>query len=124
MDRNSLLERITLLRETELIKDEAFNYALSIISLLEKTEYDFNQEKLDIFITHAAIAAQRVVADDEEIRMDESVVNQLQDQESYEKAQGLLESILELPGIMLSISEKNLFLIHLCNILDESQKGV
>lgn len=110
-----LKEKIKILEDEKLISNEVANYTNSIIDFLER--YHFEELKLDMFITHFAMATQRSILNQDEYTIDEVIWSQVLKDKNFIKANKLLYKIIKEAPCQYLENEKKFLVLHLCNLL-------
>lgn len=113
-----LMERIRLLREYGMMDETAFEDILAIMKLF-KEEYgiELTEENAGIMITHMSSAFHRNVTGEEIDAMDACILEEIKEVPEYVRAERILVSIAS--GIKNDLSKKEMeyFLVHICNLL-------
>lgn len=117
--RNELLERLEILHSAGMIEDSVVELCEKTIDLiLEEVEHP-STEKMEIFVTHLAMAAHRILHDEIESELDSVILSSLQEEAVYEQANALVMRMEQLSNLNFPDSERHLLLIHVCNICKE-----
>ncbi len=109
-----LKERIEILHGANLINDELADFAYRVIEILNN--HPFDDELAGMFITHLAMASQRVIDHAELNDLDEAIWNQVKESAGYPQANELMKQIIELAPIEYPNSEKQFIIMHLSNM--------
>lgn len=117
--RKELQERLEILQSAGMIEDEVVVFCERTIDLIWEEIEQPSAEKMEIFVTHLAMAAQRILQRQEEEMVDAFIEEQLQSDPMYEKAKAILHKIEQLSNLEFPDSERHLLLIHVCNICKE-----
>lgn len=107
-------ERIKILYENAVISKEIAEFVYKILDYLEAENY--KQEKLEVFITHLAMASQRVLNNEECMVFDDSIWNQVECSTSYQKSLKIYKYICDVSPVKYPRSEEKFILLHLCNL--------
>jgi hypothetical protein len=118
MNLNELLmERLNILEENHVISKEACNFSkIAVMRILAEIP-DLEETKAVMFITHLAMAAQRILSGEDEIPLDFQVLKSVMDEPVYNQAQALRDELLLETEIQFPQSEKDFLSVHLCNLL-------
>lgn len=115
--KTEMYERIQILQVNGVISDKVADYTKSVVDriLLEVPEVE--QEKLEMFITHLAMAGKRAEEGTEENPMDEAILQGMKEEEAYEQAVVLRDQFLSMTDIKFPKTEQDFLSVHLCNLL-------
>ncbi len=115
--KTEMYERIQILQVNGVISEKVADYTRSIVDriLLEVPEVE--QEKLEMFITHLAMAGKRAEEGTEENPIDEAILQGMEEEEAYEHAVVLRDQFLSMTDINFPKTEKDFLSVHLCNLL-------
>lgn len=111
-----LRNRMRLLKDSNVISESNFEYMNEVIDYLEKGNYENN--KLEMLVTHLAMGIQRVIDNDELDGPDDFIWEEIQNAPSYEHAMQMLDVLLSNAPCELPDNERKFLLLHLCNLLD------
>lgn len=117
--RKELQERLDILHSAGMIEDRVVELCEKTMDLIWMEVAHPSSEKMEIFVTHLAMAAQRILQNQIEENVDTSIAIQLLQDPIYEKAEKLLTQIEQLSDMEFPDSERTLLLIHVCNICKE-----
>ncbi|MGC6178174.1 PRD domain-containing protein [Lacrimispora sp. 38-1] len=118
MNLNELLmERINILEENHVICNEAGNLSKKAVMLILSEVPDLEETKAVMFITHLAMAGQRILGGENEIPLDPLVFKSVMGEPVYKQAQALRDELLQETDIPFPQSEKDFLTVHLCNLL-------
>lgn len=117
--REELFERLEIMENANLISSAVSNYCMDIIKVVYDYKNTVDGDKMAIFITHLAIASQRVNDGRSENPIDESIIELLVQEEIYPEAMTLLDVILKNEQIVFPESEIGYLKIHLCNLVKD-----
>lgn len=84
--------------------------------MLQELEHP-EQDKMEMFITHLAMAGKRMEEGTEENPMDEDLLESIKEEPDYEKAFKLLERLLGETDLRFSKTEQDFLSVHICNLL-------
>ncbi|MBE5978321.1 PRD domain-containing protein [Lacrimispora sp.] len=118
MNLNELLmERLNILEENHVICTEAANYSkIAVMRILAEIP-DLEESKAVMFITHLAMAVQRILSGEDETALDSQVLKSVMDEPVFKQAQELRDELLQETEIQFPQSEKDFLAVHLCNLL-------
>lgn len=100
-----------------MISPKAAAYSRHVTDLILAADEDVSQGKMEMFITHLAMAAQRAEEGTEENPMDEALLESIREEPAYEKAVELRDRILAETDIAFPKTEQDFLSVHLCNLL-------
>lgn len=111
-------ERLDLLYNSKTISEGTYLLSLEIF----KKHFDnkeFNRDKVIVFMTHFAMALDRIKNDECVEKLDTTIRNQVKNSQGYDKALQYWALIKEDLNLEIPESEEDYFILHLCNIFDE-----
>lgn len=110
-------ERIKILQEAGLINEAAAAFADKAESVLQN-RYPQNSEAINVFITHLAMASQRIQNKEPVEQVDDVIWEEVKNSEHCQEACKLLQEILLDAPCDIPEGECRFLIIHLCNILN------
>lgn len=110
-------QRIQILFDGDVISKEVYSDCKKVIGILKDSGREYDNEKMGIFITHIAMALQRISKGEIESPVGDEIVNQMKTDSDYDTAKNLLNQIQEQINQALPDVEKDYLMIHLCNLL-------
>ena len=118
IDKNSIIERLDILHEANIISSTVREKSELVVDKFLDISDDFDQEKMDVFCVHLAIALSRVEKGESEACADENIVDEIKQNGNYAEASKILDEIEGLFQVEIPEGEKILLLIHICNLLE------
>ena len=115
--KEQIMKRIEILEDNHVISHNVGNSTIKILDGVIASLKDLDEEKIGMFITHFAMAAQRIENGNIEQSMDREVWKTVKMDETYNMAKSLLQHLLKDLDIKFPDSEKEFLLLHLCNVL-------
>lgn len=112
-----LYERLSILEEAGLISNSICKYCMETVDFILQKYEGLNEEKLAIFVTHLAMASQRILDNKIENPVDDSILESLKVEESYEEVLNLINRIVQNEVVTFPDTEIGYLKIHLCNLL-------
>lgn len=109
--------RLKILEDNKLISSDVAGSCRKVASLLEKRIIPLNNEKFEMFMTHLAMAMQRIVDKKEENPIGEEVLNAVKSEPVYPEAVKLAEQVGSLFPEKITETEQGFLEVHLCNLL-------
>lgn len=114
--KENLLERIRILEQAGLIQESVAESCRDIIALLLQEEKGLDEEKCGMFITHLAMALQRIIKGEKEKAMDEQILEEIKAEEVYPKVEIFAEKLIMLCRMEFPRAEEDYLKVHLCNL--------
>ncbi len=111
-------ERLDILLEADMIQEPVYAFVLNFTNKILKEHEGIDSDKLSMFITHLAMATQRVINKQDENEVSESILESLKQEPSYEVALTYYDYIIANSVVEYPKSEKGYLMIHLCNLLE------
>lgn len=115
--KEDMIKRLNILAENSVISkkvrdttEKAFMYVLCRI---KSPNYSASEK----FVTHMAMALQRIESGEKIEMVNKTIIEEIQNNENYEKTKLFLENLKNYLGIQLREEEEVYILIHLFNIL-------
>lgn len=110
--------RLELLRNGGQISLETNQFMLKIIEMFQvKLCIKLTEENGAMFITHLAIACERMKKNEKIDPMHESAYGEVKGNSNYSRSEAVLEDIEKEIGIRFLECEKTYIILHLCSIL-------
>ena len=115
--KEQIMKRIKIWENNHVISHNVGNNTIKVLDEVIASLNDLDEEKISMFITHFAMAAQRTETGNIEQSMDKEVWETVKVDESYSMAERFLQQLLKDLNIKFPDSEKEFLLLHLCNVL-------
>ena len=115
--REQLWERIEILEQGGVISQKVAQFSKKVTDIMLAELEHPKQDKMEMFITHLAMAGKRAEEGTEENPMDEDLLESMKEEPNYEKALKLLERLLEETDLPFSKTEQDFLSVHICNFL-------
>ncbi len=112
-----LSARIEILYNAKMISESVQQFALDCINIMEEECQDYDQSKAEMFITHLAMAMQRVEMEQSIDHLDEMIWKEVEKHEKLEQAKQVLERMNKVAKKNIPEVEERFILMHLCNLL-------
>lgn len=114
------LERLTILREAELIDNEAFEKVQVIIEKIGREfSLDLNTETGQMFITHISMAIMRIKNNEDTTSIENSIYEDIKESEHFPKALKFADIIEEIIEYNVPKNEKEYLIINGCLLMEE-----
>ncbi|CAM4302746.1 PRD domain-containing protein [Erysipelothrix sp. D19-032] len=113
--------RLNILLENNVIDAEVYEYAMKIFQEYA-LEHNWNETATEVFLTHLAMASQRIRNDDVVAPMDDFILNEIKESDHFASVLEVTEKILEHSQIPFPESEKQYIWLHLTNVLNSQQE--
>ncbi|MDR2860895.1 MAG: PRD domain-containing protein [Elusimicrobiota bacterium] len=112
------MQRLDILLAGNVIDKETHSFSVKAADLLA-TKYGFQNESLDMLITHLAMAHQRIkVSAQESPILDKEIIEEIKSNCNFEKSKEIMSEIESLADIKYPENEREFILAHIINILD------
>ena len=115
-ENEELYQRLEILEGAGLIEKRVAEQTEKIIRLIYSGKPEVDAEKMEIFVTHIAMAMQRILNGQKEEPLSEAVLKELQEEASYENAKSLAQKVYETVNIEFPMVEQEYLIVHLCNL--------
>lgn len=109
-------QRLEILESSGMISSKTAAWTRNILQLLSLSSQKKEQEKLEMFVTHVAMALQRIQNGQYEKPLDRSIVNELEKEKKYGDAKEFVEKIRKIVGVEIPETEAEYLIAHLCNL--------
>lgn len=112
-----LNRRLDILEENQVICRKVADYSRKVAERILEEKPDTEEDKAAMFITHLAMAGQRVLDHVKEHPLDGAVLDGIRKEAVYKKAVALRDELLQETDIPFPESEREFLTVHLCNLL-------
>lgn len=113
-----LKERLTILLENNVITQDVFDYVLEVHEEIISVE-KIDGSPMEVFLTHLAMATQRIVNQDIVNGMEEAILDDVKSSDYFEDAKRISDLIVQKSFITIPESEQHYFWLHLSSALQE-----
>ena len=111
-------EKLNILLENEIIDEETFKEMNDVIGYLKANDVITEDDEVDTFITHLAMASGREKNQEEPIdSVDDAIKSQIEEAPEYADAVQLWEKLSELVSVDFPAAENDYFYLHLVTLL-------
>ncbi len=117
--KDALYQRIDILLGAEILPPQIAADVKKIVDEILQKQPEVTLDKLEMFVTHLAMAAARLEKGEPCEALDPSIAETLEFEPTYEKAKEWLGELLLLQKTDFPESEKTFLLMHMCNLLEE-----
>lgn len=114
--QDELNQRLKILEEGGLISSEVTACCKEVINMVLEEKEDVDEEKMSMFVTHLAMALQRVLNKQDENPVDEGILETIKTEPVYPKAAEFSKRMLEICIVEFPQTEKDFLKVHLCNL--------
>lgn len=114
--KDILVMRTDILHSSGIISEQVYSACMKTIDDLCAETDGLDEEKAGIFITHLAMALQRISKNEIESPVGDAVAEELKKNAAYDQALRFLGLISEHAEFEIPESEKQYLMIHLCNL--------
>lgn len=112
-----LSQRLNILEENHVICKEVADFSRKVVERILKEKPDAKEDMAVMFITHLAMAGQRIMDGVEEPPLDTLILEGVKKEPVYKRAEALKEELLQETDIQFPVSERDFLTVHLCNLL-------
>lgn len=115
--QKELYERIGILEDNEIISGKVADYARKIVDYILFRCPGVPQDKMEMFVTHLAMAGKRAEERTEENPLDEGILAAVKTEVVFPKAVEIRDRILSMTDIVFSETEKDFLSVYLCSFV-------
>lgn len=112
-------KKLSILKESNVITEETKQFVLSVSKYLMDNQVIDNEEHLDMFLTHLAMADARQRKNEPVTGMDELILTQIQNDEKLDQSKKLWEELSQYSTTEFSTDELWFVYMHIINILNK-----
>lgn len=113
-----LKQRIDILEGANMISKEVSDYSKKVVDYLASVS-NFEQSKLEMFITHLAMGTQRIVDGEPVNELDVAIIDEVRNDQHYNDASKMYIDLTKDAPVSFPDSEKDFIIMHLCNLLQQ-----
>jgi hypothetical protein len=110
--------RIDILEQGSVISKEVAGYANQVIDMMYEEFQEPEMSKAEMFITHLAMAAQRVFTGAPLEELDETIWEEVMKSENFGKAETFYNKIQAISPVSCPEGERKFIMLHLCNLIN------
>jgi transcriptional regulatory protein LevR len=115
-----LNNRLIILKDAKQIDEDIYTKLLNIISIFKrKLDIELTEENGAMFITHLAVALQRIKKGQPVNTPEEDVFSEVRNSQYFSKASLMAENIEKTVGIYIPEGEKKFLIIHVCALMEK-----
>lgn len=114
-------QRLAILLENHVITQEVYDYVLTIYEGIMHRE-ELHEASSEVFLTHLAMATQRIVDRNIVNEMDETILNEVKASPYFSEAKRISDLVVEKSFITIPESEQQYLWLHLSSVLQERGK--
>ena len=115
--KEALYFRVKILEENEVISRKVADYTCRVVDQVLEQIPAATQDKVEMFITHLAMAGKRAEEGTEENPIDEAILAAVKKEAVYPAALTMRDSLLSQTDIVFPETERDFLSVHLCNLL-------
>ncbi len=115
--KDILNQRLDILEENHVICKKVADYSRKAVERILEEKPDTEENKAAMFITHLAMAGQRVLDGAVEHPLDNILLDGIKKEPVYQRAAALKEELLKETDIQFPEAERDFLTVHLCNLL-------
>ena len=112
----ALNQRLEILLNSGVISQRISDYCKTAVKLLIKQKPEADGDRAAMFITHLAMAGQRILDGKEEKPLDGQILESVKQEPAYSKALDFLTYMLNQTDLEFPDTEKDFLTVHLCNL--------
>lgn len=116
-----IAEKLEILETTQVISEIAKNYSLRILDMLKKDGFD-DEEANDMFLTHLAIASERILKQEKVGKLMNDIWTQIVDLPIYPDSVAYCERICANAPHPFSEDEKQYLIMHICRLITAKEE--
>ena len=112
----ALNQRLEILLNSGVISQRISDYCKTAVKLLIKQKPEADGDRAAMFITHLAMAGQRILEGKEEKPLDGQILESVKQEPAYSKALDFLTYMINQTDLEFPDTEKDFLTVHLCNL--------
>lgn len=112
----SLNQRLEILLSSGVITQSISDYSKTVVKLLINQKPEADSDRATMFITHLAMAGQRILEGKEEKPLDGQILETVKQEPVYGSALDFLTYMLNQTDLEFPDTEKDFLTVHLCNL--------
>ena len=112
----ALNQRLEILLNSGVISQRISDYCKTAVKLLIKQKPEADGDRAAMFITHLAMAGQRILEGKEEKPLDGQILESVKQEPAYSRALDFLTFMLNQTDLEFPDTEKDFLTVHLCNL--------
>lgn len=111
-------EKLTILRENNVINDLAYDYTQEVLKYLKDQNIIADEDEADTFITHLAMATARQFTEEKVDSVNQIISEQIKTDPKYEVTLKYWNEIAALAPVSFQENEAEYFHLHLVTLLN------
>lgn len=115
--KEALYLRVKILAENDVISGKVADYTVRVVDQILMEIPEATQDKVEMFITHLAMAGKRAEEGTEENPIDGAILEAVKLEAVYLAALEMRDSLLSQTDIVFPETERDFLSVHLCNLL-------
>ncbi|MFT4006889.1 MAG: PRD domain-containing protein [Lacrimispora sp.] len=115
--KDILNQRLDILEKNHVICKKVADYSRKAVVRILEEKPDAEEDKAAMFITHLAMAGQRILDGVVEHPLDNTLLDGIKKEPVYQRAVTLKEELLKETEIQFPEAERDFLTVHLCNLL-------
>ena len=112
----ALNQRLEILLNSGVISQRISDYCKTAVKLLIKQKPEADGDRAAMFITHLAMAGQRILEGKEQKPLEGQILESVKQEPAYSKALDFLTYMLNQTDLEFPDTEKDFLTVHLCNL--------
>ncbi|MGX7263004.1 PRD domain-containing protein [Enterococcus crotali] len=114
-------KKLEILKDSKIIDEETEQFVLTVNNYLLEQKVINNEEHLDMFLTHIAMADARQKKNEPVIGMDELILSEIQNDEKLAESKALWQELSRYCATTFSQEELWFIYMHIINLLKKEQ---
>ena len=115
-EREELYARLQILEDGGLISGAVTACCKKMIGLVQEEKPDVDGERFGMFVTHLAMAMQRIRNGETEMPIDSQVLETVKMDPVYPKAEAFSKKMFAVCDVEFTQTEQDFLKVHLCNL--------
>jgi len=115
--KEALYLRVQILEQNGVISRKVADYTCRVTDQILEQVPDATQAKVEMFITHLAMAGKRAEEGTEENPIDGMILEAVKQEAAYPDALLMRDSLLSQTDLVFPETERDFLSVHLCNLL-------
>lgn len=111
-------QKLTILQDRQVISKETKEKVESIDTFLQSTFATFEDHDSDFLFTHLAMAIDRVSKANQITEVNEIILDQIKQSDTFPRATKLLSDISNMIGTSFNDAESVMILVHFCSLIE------
>jgi hypothetical protein len=114
-------EKLKILRDSNVIDEETEQFVLSVNHYLLTRKVIDEEEHLDMFLTHLAMANMRQKKNETPLIMDEDILSEIKKDQKLAESKALWQELAQYSSTVFSTDELWFVYMHIINLLNKKK---